>query len=221
MHRIKTNPKLGKEICDYLIERGVETPVVANNLGTADKISQIEYHFSSILATLGLDVCDSALIDTPRRVANFMVLDAMHGMDYNAFPKCTTVPNTIQQNNMVVGKHITFNTTCACYFLPMSGEAHIAYIPKDRILRLSKFPRLVSFFSKRPQMQEQLTAQVFHAVEFILNTPDIAIIVNVNHSNIVRCNESDQPALTTTMKFGGCFNTDPAIRSEYFNHVYS
>ena len=120
---------------------------------------------------------------------------------------------------MVIEKNITVKSNCEHHFVPILGLAHIAYIPQKKVLGLSKLPRVVEYFSRRPQIQERLTEQVFHALEYILETPNIAVVINARHLCVSHRGVEDTNASTVTSKLGGVFKADPATRSEFFNAI--
>jgi GTP cyclohydrolase I len=123
-------------------------------------------------------------------------------------------------DEMVIERDISVKSLCEHHILPIVGRAHVAYIPKDRVLGLSKMPRVVEYFSRRPQIQERLTEQVYHALQYILGTDDIAVTIMAEHMCVSQRGVEDNSASTTTSKLGGCFKTDLAVRTEFFKHVY-
>lgn len=217
----KTDPVLGQKIHAHLLANGVETPLIDLGLSRSEKIAAIESAFTTIMNTLGLDLNDDSLTETPRRVAKMLVGETMWGLEYDAFPKCTTVQNKMKYDEMIVEKDIRVSSNCEHHFLPIVGFAHVAYIPEDKVLGLSKMPRVVEYFSKRPQIQERLTEQIFHALEAILGTSNIAVTIVADHMCVSQRGVEDQSANTTTSKLGGCFKSDPSVRAEYFKHIYS
>ena len=133
------------------------------------------------MKALGMDLSDDSLSETPKRVAKMLVHETLWGLDYEAFPKCTTVSNKMGYNEMVVERNVNVQSNCEHHALPIYGVATVAYVPKDKVLGLSKINRVVEYFSKRPQIQERLTEQVFHALQFILETTDVAVMIDAEH----------------------------------------
>ena len=123
------------------------------------KIETVAHHVRGILTTLGLDLADPNLAETDLRVAK-MYIEMFHGLAEGAEPKVTTFPNEEGYSHMVMEKQIPFYSMCAHHLVPFYGHAHIAYIPRESILGLSKFARILEFYAKRPQLQERLTEQV-------------------------------------------------------------
>jgi GTP cyclohydrolase I len=198
---------------------GVETPSVPNDLDRKDKISLIETNFKRIMEVLGLDLSDDSLAETPNRVAKMMVNEIFWGLDYEAFPKCTTVDNKMRYDEMVIERNINVQSNCEHHFVIIDGLATVAYIPKDRVLGLSKINRIVEYFSKRPQIQERLTEQVYYALQYILGTDNVAVVINAQHYCVRSRGVEDTGSSTMTSKLGGCFKTDPSVRAEFMSLV--
>jgi GTP cyclohydrolase I len=199
-----------------LVSKGVETPMKPNNLSRTDKIEIIEKKFTEIMTTLGLDLSDDSLIETPKRVAKMFVGEIFWGLDYEAFPKCTTVDNKMQYNEMVVERNVNVQSACEHHFIIIDGLATVAYVPKQKVLGLSKINRIVEYFSKRPQIQERLTEQIFHTLQFILDTEDVAVMIDAQHFCVKSRGVEDTGSSTVTCRLGGGFKTDPAARAEFF-----
>jgi GTP cyclohydrolase I len=215
----KCDPELGRQVHDYLVSRGVETPTKENGLSRTDKIEIIERKFSDIMQTLGLDLSDDSLNETPKRVSRMFCQELFWGLDWEAFPKCTTVDNKMGYDEMVCERNVTVKSACEHHFIVIEGLATVAYIPNKKVLGLSKIPRIVEYFSRRPQIQERLTEQVFHALAFILETDNIAVVVHANHYCVSHRGVEDDCSNTVTSKLGGCFKTDPAARAEFMKMV--
>jgi GTP cyclohydrolase I len=216
-NKSKTDPELGLKVHEHLVKVGVETPTISNGLSRGDKIDIIEAKFTDIMNALGLDLSDDSLIETPKRVAKMMVTETMWGLDYDAFPKCTTVDNKMQYNEMVVERNVNVQSNCEHHFVVIDGLATVAYVPKQKVLGLSKINRIVEYFSKRPQIQERLTEQVFHALQFILETEDVAVMIDAKHYCVAARGVEDTGSSTVTCRLGGGFKTDPAARAEFLN----
>lgn len=216
-NKTKTDSELGLRVHDHLVKMGVETPTISNGLSRTDKIDIIEAKFTDIMRALGLDLSDDSLIETPKRVAKMMVSETMWGLDYEAFPKCTTVDNKMHYNEMVVERNISVQSNCEHHFVVIDGHATVAYVPKDKVLGLSKINRIVEYFSKRPQIQERLTEQIFHTLQFILDTEDVAVMIDAQHYCVKSRGVEDTGSSTVTSRLGGGFKTDPAARAEFLN----
>jgi len=167
------------------------------------------------MKTLGLDLTDDSLMETPKRVAKMYVNEIFWGLDYEAFPKCTAVDNKMTYDEMVVERNINVQSNCEHHFVIIDGVATVGYIPKQKVLGLSKMNRIVEYFSKRPQIQERLTEQVWHALQYILETDDIAVVVDAQHFCVKSRGVEDVGSSTTTSKLGGRFKDDQTVRSEF------
>jgi GTP cyclohydrolase I len=216
-NKTKTDPDLGQRVHEYLVKMGVETPTIENSLSRTDKIEIIEQKFTDIMSALGLDLSDDSLAETPKRVAKMYVGEIFWGLDYEAFPKCTTVDNKMHYNEMVVERNVNVQSNCEHHFVIIDGVATVAYVPKQKVLGLSKINRIVEYFSKRPQIQERLTEQVFHALQFILETEDVAVLIDAQHYCVKSRGVEDTGSSTVTVRLGGGFKNDPAARNEFLS----
>ena len=215
-NKTKTDPELGLKVHEYLVKMGVETPTNPNGLNRTDKIEIIETHMKKIMETLGLDLSDDSLTETPKRVAKMYVNEIFWGLDYEAFPKCTTVDNKMKYNEMVVERNVNVQSNCEHHFVIIDGLATVGYVPKDKVLGLSKINRIVEYFSKRPQIQERLTEQIFHTLQFILDTEDVAVMIDARHYCVASRGVEDTGSSTVTTRLGGGFKTDLAARTEFY-----
>lgn len=218
-NKTKTDPELGLRVHEHLVKCGVETPTVENKLDRKEKIDIIEKHFAEIMRTLGLDLSDDSLEETPKRVAKMYVNEVMWGLDYEAFPKCTTVDNKMKYDEMVVEKNVNVQSNCEHHFVIIDGVATVGYIPKQKVLGLSKINRIVEYFSKRPQIQERLTEQIYHALQYILETDDIGVVIHAQHFCVKSRGVEDTGSSTITSKLGGCFKNEQQVRAEFMRLV--
>lgn len=218
-NKTKTDPVLGQAVHEHLKACGVETPMWINNMDRKDKIAEIEKHFDFIMNVLGLDLTDDSLRETPNRVAKMFVNEIFWGLDPEAFPKCTTVDNKMKYDEMVVERNINVQSNCEHHFVVIDGKATVAYIPNVKVLGLSKINRVVEYFSKRPQIQERLTEQIYHALQYILETDNIAVVIDAQHYCVKSRGVEDVGSSTITSKLGGDFKYDPAVRAEFMNLV--
>jgi GTP cyclohydrolase I len=195
---------------------GVETPMKPNNLDRKAKIDKIQMHMTAIMETLGLDLTDDSLAETPNRWAKMATNEIFWGLDYDAFPKCTAVDNKMKYDEMVVERGVAVYSNCEHHILPIVGKATVAYVPNKKVLGLSKINRVVEYFSKRPQIQERLTEQIYHALQFILETDDIAVMIEAEHLCVSSRGVEDTGSSTVTSKLGGGFKSDVAARNEFY-----
>jgi GTP cyclohydrolase I len=215
--KTKTDPALGQKVHEYLVSVGVETPVIDNGLSRKEKIDKIEGHFDEIVGILGLDLKDDSLMDTPKRVAKMYVNEIFWGLDYDAFPKATVVENKMNYNEMIVERNISVQSNCEHHFVVIDGLATVAYVPKKNVLGLSKINRIVEYFSKRPQIQERLTEQIYHALAFILDTENVAVMVDAQHYCVKSRGVEDTGSSTITSRLGGSFKAHPEVRAEFLS----
>ena len=215
-NKTKTDPVLGQQVHKHLLNMGVETPMKPNGLSRTDKIDIIETKFRDIMEALGLDLDDDSLIETPKRVAKMYVGEIFWSLDFEAFPKCTTVNNKMKYDEMVVERGVNVQSNCEHHFVVIDGLATVAYVPKDKVLGLSKINRIVEYFCKRPQIQERLTEQIFHTLQFILDTEDVAVMIDAQHFCVKSRGVEDVGSSTVTSKLGGGFRSDAAVRSEFY-----
>jgi len=188
------------------------------NLSKNEKINVIEEHMEKILLTLGLDLEDPSIRDTPKRVAKMYVNELFSGLLPTNFPKLTFIPinSTYTKDQMILTKNILVQSTCEHHFLPMTGIAHVAYIPTNKIIGLSKLNRLVEYFSKRPQIQERLTHQVCECISNVLDTPDVAVYFELTHLCMQFRGVKDPSSKTITSEFFGKFRLDQTLRDEFY-----
>lgn len=215
----KTDAQLGRQVCEHLQALGVETPREPNNLPDSEKIQRIQASFHDIMETLGLSLDDDSLKDTPRRLAKMYVQEIYWGLSPDNFPKMTAIENKMGYDEIVLEKNIVVQSTCEHHFAAIDGYAHVAYIPHEKVLGLSKLNRVVEYFSRRPQVQERLTEQIYHTLGFILETPNIAVVINARHFCVKSRGVEDINSQTMTSKLGGCFKENMASRQEFFSMV--
>jgi GTP cyclohydrolase I len=218
-NKTKCDPELGQRVHQHLENCGVETPTFDTKIDRKDKIDLIEKHFGVIMETLGLDLTDDSLADTPKRVAKMYVNEIFWGLDYDAFPKCTTVDNKMKYDEMVIERNVNVQSNCEHHFVIIDGLATVGYIPKQKVLGLSKINRIVEYFSKRPQIQERLTEQVYHALQYILETDNIGVVIHAQHYCVKSRGVEDTGSSTITSKLGGCFKDEPQVRAEFMRMV--
>ncbi len=216
---MKSNKTLGLEVREYLVSIGMETPLNhcgVPNISNELKIKSISNSIRDIMFSLELNLEDDSLIDTPDRVAKMYVNEFFIGLDYSNFPKCTTIENKMDAG-MVVERNIKVMSNCEHHFVTIDGVATVAYIPKNKVLGLSKLNRIVNFFSRRPQVQERLTNQIWHTLSFILDTEDVAVYIDARHYCVRSRGVEDANSSTVTNKLGGQFMKSPDTRAEFMS----
>lgn len=217
-HLGKSDPELGRRVQAQLVKVGLSTPTT-QMLGGDDesKIKLITLGMESVLKVLGLDLEDDSLQDTPKRVAKMYVQELFWGLDPDKFPKCTTVDNKFNyRGSFVLEKNITVASSCEHHFVSIDGVASVAYIPRDKVLGLSKLNRIVQYFSKRPQVQERLNEQIAEALSFVAETPDVAVQINASHFCVKTRGIQDVGCSTITLAARGAFaDIGSATRNEF------
>ncbi len=202
---------------DALVARGLETPMVETGLSDDQKRKRIAVAMQDVMNTLGLDLNDDSLADTPDRIAKMYVNELFGGLDYKRFPKITQIENKMQILEPVQVSDISLTSTCEHHFVTIDGVADIAYIPKDTVIGLSKLNRLVGFFAQRPQVQERLTQQVLVALQTLAGTEDVAVSINATHYCVKARGIRDTSSYTRTSALGGKFLADKDLRREFFS----
>lgn len=213
----KTNSTLGHQVEKFLQEKGVNTPMADMGyqaIGDDTRIAEISRHFTEIMNILGLDLKDDSLEETPLRVAKMYVKELFWGLKPDNFPKCTVIENKMGYDEMVLERDIQVMSNCEHHFLPIEGKAHVAYIPKNKVLGLSKMNRIVEYFSRRPQVQERLAEQIYWALVYILETEDVAVVLEGEHFCVKMRGVEDPDSDTITSKLGGVFKHEPETRAE-------
>ena len=209
-----------EEIGDEHAYTSTETPlrVDAFDKSEEDKMVIIEEHFRAIMETLGLDLTDDSLKGTPKRVAKMYVKEIFSGLDPANKPKVALFENKYQYNQMLVEKDITFYSNCEHHFVPIFGKAHVAYISNGKVIGLSKLNRIVQYFAKRPQVQERMTMQIARELQKILQTDNVAVIIDAKHLCVSSRGVQDNNSATVTSFYGGKFEKE-ATRQELFKYI--
>ncbi len=190
----------------------------AFKLSKDDKIDIIKDDVCHIMETLGLDLNDDSLKGTPHRVAKMFVKEIFGGLDPDKKPKSSTFENKYKYDEMLVEKNITVYSTCEHHLLPIVGKAHVAYISNGTVVGLSKMNRIVDYFAKRPQVQERLTIQIVEELKKVLNTEDVACVIDAKHLCVNSRGIRDTESSTVTSEFGGKFK-EKETRREFLDYI--
>lgn len=201
------------EIGDNHLYTTLETPMKKNahQLSDEEKKETISYLFREIMDVLGLDLNDDSLKGTPDRVAKMYVEEIFSGLNPKNKPKIALFDNKYQYNQMLVEKNITFYSNCEHHFVPIFGKVHIAYISSGKVIGLSKLNRIVQYFALRPQVQERMTMQIGKELQNILQTDDVAVIIDAKHLCVASRGIKDDTSATVTTFYGGTFNNQQKI----------
>lgn len=199
----------------------IETPVRkgAFDKSDAEKIELIQDHFREIMDILGLDLTDDSLKGTPYRVAKMYVKEIFNGLNPENKPKYALFENKYQYGKMLVEKNISFFSNCEHHFVPIMGNVHVAYISSGKVIGLSKIHRIVNYFAKRPQVQERMTMQIIKELQTVLETEDVAVVIDAKHLCVSSRGVKDTTSSTITMEAGGVFNQD-AKWKEFLTHIH-
>lgn len=200
---------------DTLLARGLETPMKDTGLSNDEKYARIKDAMTTVVETLGLDLSDDSLQETPHRIAKMYVHEIFGGLDYANFPKMSVIDNKMQVDEMVKVSDIHLTSTCEHHFVTIDGFAKVAYIPKDKIIGLSKINRLVRFFAQRPQVQERLTQQVLISLQTLLETENVAVSIDATHYCVKSRGVMDTHSHTVTTALGGIFKSNVHTRAEF------
>src|SRR6187399_2067063 len=193
-----------------------QTPLRVNafDLTDEEKIDAISGYFKKIMCTLGLDLDDDSLKGTPRRVAKMFVTEIFSGLNPKSKPVISLFDNKYKYNQMLVEKNITIYSNCEHHFVPIIGKAHIAYISSGKVIGLSKINRVVQYYAQRPQVQERLTMQIANELKSILQTNDVAVVIDAVHLCVSSRGIKDIQSSTITAQYEGLFKRED-IKNEF------
>jgi len=204
-----------EKVREALLAKGLETPMKSSEMNSDQKYNRIKGLLTEVVSTLGLDLTDDSLAETPHRIAKMYVHEIFSGLDYNNFPKISVIDNKMSVDEMVKVSDIDLTSTCEHHFITIDGLAQVAYIPESKILGLSKINRIVRFFAQRPQVQERLTQQILVAIQTLVETENVAVTIKATHYCVKSRGVMDANSETSTTALGGIFKTNPQTRAEF------
>ena len=213
--------KLLSELSDEHFSSSLDTPMRkdAFELNDTQKIKIIADHFQHIMQTLGLDLTDDSLKDTPLRVAKMYVKEVFSGLNPANKPVPALFENKYEYNEILIEKNITLYSYCEHHFVPIIGKVHVGYISSNnKVIGLSKINRLVEYFAKRPQVQERLTNQIANELKEALNSEHVAVVIDAVHLCVSSRGIKDTNSSTITSSFSGKFN-DQKTRLEFISLI--
>ncbi len=212
--------KLLHELNEEHLSTSIDTPMRedAFKLNDTQKIKIIADHFKQIMHTLGLDLTDDSLKDTPLRVAKMYVKEAFSGLNPANKPQAALFENKYRYNEMLIEKDITLYSYCEHHFVPIIGKVHVAYIPNKKVIGLSKINRLVQYYAKRPQVQERLVNQIAEGLKAALNSDDVAVIIDATHLCVCSRGIKDTNSSTITAHYSGKFK-DEKLKMEFITLI--
>ncbi|RYZ84379.1 MAG: GTP cyclohydrolase I FolE [Moraxellaceae bacterium] len=205
---------------DHHVGTNSDTPLRADAFRMDDelKIELIAKHFKEIMHILGLDLNDDSLKGTPQRVAKMYVQEIFAGLNPANRPVAKLFENRYGYKQMLVERDITLYSSCEHHFVPIIGKAHVAYIPGANVVGLSKLNRIVQFYAKRPQVQERLTMQIANELKQVLQTEDVAVLIEADHLCVMSRGINDVNSSTITSEYGGLFKADQ-YRNEFLAYI--
>jgi GTP cyclohydrolase I len=203
-------------------EPNMDTPLREDAflLSEEEKIEKITLHFHEIMHTLGLDLTDDSLKDTPRRVAKMYVNEIFSGLNPENKPAITLFENKYQYRQMLVERNIPLQSTCEHHFQPIIGKVHIAYISSGNVIGLSKLNRIVEYYGRRPQVQERLTVQIAQELKLALQTNDIAVYIDAAHMCVEARGVEHHGCSTVTCAYHGKFLNE-STKAEFLQAIRS
>ena len=199
---------------DDHLSASLTTPIRddAFDMSDQEKISLIRDNVEKILYTVGMDLNDDSIKGTPDRVAKMFVNEIFSGLNPKNKPKSSTFENKYKYGEILIEKNITLYSTCEHHLLPIYGKAHVGYISNGNVVGLSKMNRIVDYFSRRPQVQERLTLQIVEELQKVLNTKDVACVIDAKHMCVNSRGINDISSSTITSEFGGKFKSKQTKR---------
>ena len=178
---------------------------------------EAEQAVKTLISWAGDDFTREGLIDTPKRVVNAYE-EFFAGYDED--PEhilSTTFEEVHGYDDIVLLKNMRLESHCEHHMVPIIGKAHIAYLPRNKVVGISKIARLVDVYSKRLQTQETMTAQIVNTIDKVLKPLGIAVIIDAKHQCMTTRGVKKSETSTVTTKYTGVFQDDP----QYQNRLYS
>ena len=174
---------------------------------------------SKILSAIGEDPQREGLVRTPHRVANAYE-EILGGYTMDPVKLINGALFTVDYDEMVVVKDIEFFSLCEHHLLPFFGRVHVAYLPRNKVLGLSKIPRIVDMFAHRLQVQERMTQQIAHFMQDTINPLGVGVVVEAQHlCMMMRGIKKEQASMTTSAMLGG-FRTRLETRMEFLDMIH-
>ncbi len=178
----------------------------------------IESHIEAILKELGEDPGRDGLLKTPQRVAKAMRFFSK-GYQQDPAEILTGALFDVDYNEMVILKDIDFYSLCEHHMVPFFGRVHVAYVPKGKVVGLSKIPRTVEIFARRLQVQERLTMDIAQTLESVLKPKGVGVVVEAKHLCMMMRGVEKQNSFAITSSLRGSFESDSKTRSEFLELI--
>lgn len=225
MKKRKPKKKQQKVALPLYVRTHYPSPILDNppQMSDEEKIEIIAEKYKEIMHVLGLDLSDDSLQHTPYRIARMYIKEIFSGLNYENFPEISFFENKFQPTkgesaNIILVK-VNFTSFCEHHFVPMRGYAYIAYVPHKKLIGLSKIPRIVRFFAKRPQVQERLAAQIADSLTLLLETENVAISIIAEHYCVISRGIENEHSNTVTNILRGNFQTNESLIREFFESI--
>lgn len=221
MSNVRKGTKASKKVSPAVTH--FPSPIVALKKPHSDeeKIEIIADRFRDIMEVLGLDLSDDSLIQTPHRIAKMYVNEVFSGLEEKNFPNISFFEDEFHHEHKahIVLVKVGFTSFCEHHFVPMHGTCHVAYVPGGKLIGLSKIPRIVRYFARRPQLQERLTAQIADSLAILLEHDNVAVSISAKHYCVMARGIEDENSDTLTNVLRGRFNSDDCLRREFFEGI--
>ncbi|MCB9422365.1 MAG: GTP cyclohydrolase I FolE [Ardenticatenaceae bacterium] len=190
------------------------------NGGYLERKQGIEEAVYKILSLIGEDPDREGLQRTPERIAR-MYDEILAGYQMDPTELINDALFTVEYDEMIVVKDIEFFSMCEHHMLPFFGRAHVAYLPRDKVVGLSKIPRIVEMYGRRLQVQERMTRQIAGFIKEVLNPYGVAVVVEASHMCSMMRGVKKEHARMVTSAMLGAFRKDPKTRNEFMQHLRS
>lgn len=211
---------IAANVRNHLIDLKLESPILELDSDTSyDRYQAIQAHVEQMLTLLGMDTSDNSIQGTPDRVTKMFMYELFKGINYDNFPSISMFDIGDTEGDLILERDIKLQSVCEHHLLPILGFTHIAYIPNKKVVGLSKLNRIADFFARRPQVQERLTAQIRATIQFLLETEDVAVIIDAEHLCVKMRGIKDPCSSTVTSSLGGRFKTNDALRAEFLTLI--
>lgn len=216
---MSTNHTLGLQVHQLLQQHNLENCInwqVVDSWQDEKYLDCLTSKMADFMQTLGLDLLNNSLSDTPKRVVWLFLRDLFWGLDYRNFPDIVIDDNTCTYTYPIISKNIPLHSTCEHHFVAINGHVTIAYIQPKKIIGLGKLNQVVDFFAHRPQVQERLTRQIAIVLQYLLDTQDVAVAINATH-DCIRSIGAKIDNEVSSFDLSGKFLSDKVLNTNFYN----
>lgn len=183
-----------------------------------ERYEQVKLLIHSLLTVLGEDPHRDGLRRTPQRMAR-MYTELLSGYDVNVNALVNGALFDVEYEEMIVVKGIEYYSLCEHHLLPFFGQAHVAYVPGEQVIGLSKIPRIVEMYARRLQVQERLTQQIANQLQAVVQPQGVAVVMEGTHLCMAMRGVEQQGARMRTSAMRGRFRSDSALRAEFLQQL--